>query len=648
LFAVTLVLVTVVASRGVFGDGRLTGGAPLPAPAAARGLWHTYLAAWHPVGLGSDVAAAPYLAVLAALGTLLGGAERAVDLIVIGAVPLSGLTAYLALRSLVRSPVLRVWGAATYALLPPLLGAVAAGRLGTPVAAVLLPLLERAIVAAFRAEPGARGWRAAWTAGLLLAVVTAFTPILWGAAAICLATACAVRGAFVAKAAAILVVPPLLLLPWLPALVRQPSTLVLEAGLPGPGLAEGRLDGLDLLLLHPGGLGLPPLVVAGGLLLAALAALLRRDRRRPVLVGWGVALVGFASALALSRVEVTAATQQLAVSAWPGPLSLVAGGGLIVAAAAGAAGARGRVAASSFGWRQPTALIVAVVAALGPVVTAGWWLGTGAGDPVQRRDPVLLPAFVAAEGAQPSRPRTLVLRAHDDASLSYAVLRSDGPRTGDAELVEPEGMPRLDPIVADLASGRGGDAAARLVPYGIRFVLLARPAPGGLARAISAVPGLDRLSGQAGTVLWQIGYPVGRVRVLAGDAPVVQADGAPPPSRVIPSGQVDSHARIPPGNAGRLLVLADRRDAGWRATVGGERLQPGTYDGWAQAFELPPQGGQLHLHHDQGSRALLLWAELALLVLVVVLALPAARAAADGDDGLEVDVPEPATAGAAT
>ena len=57
----------------------------------------------------------------------------------LAAVPLAGLTAYIALRRVVPSVPLRVWGAVTYALLPPVLGAVATGRLGTSVVAVLLP-----------------------------------------------------------------------------------------------------------------------------------------------------------------------------------------------------------------------------------------------------------------------------------------------------------------------------------------------------------------------------------------------------------------------------------------------------------------------------------------------------------------------------
>ena len=131
-----------VACAGCSARGRLMGGALLPAPAAAGDLWHTYISTWHPVGLGGDTAAPPYLAVLAGLASvLLGSAERAVDLLLLAAVPLAGITAYVALRRLVRSVPLQVWGAVGYALLPPVLGAVAAGRLGTAVAAVLLPLL---------------------------------------------------------------------------------------------------------------------------------------------------------------------------------------------------------------------------------------------------------------------------------------------------------------------------------------------------------------------------------------------------------------------------------------------------------------------------------------------------------------------------
>ena len=84
------------------------------------------------------------------------------------------------------------------------------------------------------------------------------------------------------RALVVAAVPPVLLLPWLTALVAQPQMLLVEAGLPGPGLSSADLDGLDVLLLHPGGPGLPPLALAAGLVLAALAALLRPAGRRVV------------------------------------------------------------------------------------------------------------------------------------------------------------------------------------------------------------------------------------------------------------------------------------------------------------------------------------------------------------------------------
>jgi GT2 family glycosyltransferase len=642
-----LLLLSAVASRALLGQGRLMGGALLPAPAAASGLWHSYLATWHPVGLGGDTSAPSYLAVLALLSNaLLGNAERAVDLLLLGAVPLAGLSAYAALRRLATSVPLRLWGSVTYALLPPLVGAVATGRLGTVVVAVLLPMLVLVLLRGLGPAGGPRAWRAAWTGGLLLAVMAAFVPVVWVVATVAAVVVGVVRRPALRRVLPVVLVPPALLLPWLPGLAERPDLLLLEPGLPGPGLSDPRLGGLDLLLLHAGGPGLPPLALGVGLLLAALAGLLRRDRRRVVLLGWLAALVCLAGALAVSRLTVTAPTLEAPVAAWPGALMLLAGAGLVAAAVAGAAGARARVARSSFGWRQPGALVVLVLAAVAPVLTAGWWAVTGADGPLERRDPVLLPAFVAAEGNQPNRPRTLVLRVRDDGRLSYAVLRSDGPRTGDAELAPdvPRGV-GLDAAVADLASGRGGDSAGRLVPYGIRFVLLTTPSDRGLVRAIESVPGVVQVSDQDEARLWRIDYQVARLRVLPPGAPVVQDDGAPPPAVVLPAGQVRADTEVPGGADGRLLVLADSANPGWRATLDGTALEPRRYDGWAQAFTLPASGGHLVLDYQPGPRPVLLWIELGVLLLVLVLALPQARTTLDDEDaGAGADLPDTAPA----
>jgi GT2 family glycosyltransferase len=146
LFAV-LTVVTVIAERSVIGSllsgsGTLAGGALVPAWGGASDLWHEYLAGYHASGVGSAASAPPYLAVIAAVATVLGGKPwLAVDVLLLGCVPFAGMAAYLAARRFTAALAPRIWIAFTYALLPVAMGAIAAGRLGSAVAFVLLPLI---------------------------------------------------------------------------------------------------------------------------------------------------------------------------------------------------------------------------------------------------------------------------------------------------------------------------------------------------------------------------------------------------------------------------------------------------------------------------------------------------------------------------
>ena len=101
LFAALLVI-ALIAERRLLGTSPLGGGALVPAWGGSGALWREYLAGFHAVGVGSTASAPPYLAVVAALATVLGGqAWLAVDVLLLGCVPLAGLTAYLATRRLV-------------------------------------------------------------------------------------------------------------------------------------------------------------------------------------------------------------------------------------------------------------------------------------------------------------------------------------------------------------------------------------------------------------------------------------------------------------------------------------------------------------------------------------------------------------------
>ncbi|WP_432064385.1 glycosyltransferase [Streptomyces sp. C10-9-1] len=615
LFAL-LLLVSLVACRELLGGGALSGGALLPAPGDAGDLWARYAESWHAVGTGGTPTAPPYLAVLALLSWLtFGSTGLALTVLLVCSVPLAGLTAYFASRPLVESRLLRAWASIAYAFLPAATGALAAGRLGTAVLAILLPLTARAAVAAhgLRTRGGARGtWQATWTYALLLTVATAFTPVVWPLA---VATGLAVLvlhrrdlPAYALRFLAAVATPVLVLAPWSLELLTRPAGFLREAGL---HLGSGFAEPLDLLGISPGGPGAPGGILMLGIVAAALAALLREERTFAIRTAWVAALAGLVCAVAADG------------SGWAGPATLVYGLALLTAAVLGAEGGRTRVAARNFGWRQPLAALVALAAALAPLGAAVLWMAGGADGPIGRRDPVHVPAFVAEESVTRDQPRTLVLGGTSAATVSYMLVRGSGGRLGDAELAEAEGSDaRLDGVVANLVAGSGADQTSQLSGYAIRYVLVRDGVPRETSRVLDATPGLSRLSQLDGSALWRVDRQVARVTVLDGDK-----DPLP-----VASGPVEAHADIPKGGAGRVLRIADRVSEGWQATLDGRPLERTTVDGWAQGFELPAEGGRLALtHRDPVTHTARIWTQGALALVLVVLALPGRRRQVDDD-----------------
>ncbi|MFF3504057.1 glycosyltransferase [Streptomyces sp. NPDC003247] len=623
-----LLLVSLAACRNLLGSGALAGGALLPAPADASELWSRYLDAWHPVGAGGTPSAPPYLAVVALLASLLfGSTGLAVTVLLVCSVPLAGLTAYFASRPLVESRLLRAWAAVGYAFLPAAAGALAGGRLGTAVLAVLLPLIARAGVAAsgLAHSSGARGsWRATWAYALLLTVTTAFTPIVWPIALVLGLAVLAVRRTDITpyglRFLAQLGTPLLVLAPW--SLTLLPFGFFTEAGLEyGPSAATAT----DLLGASPGGPGTVDGLMLIGVVLAALAALLRSERRSGVLAAWAVALVGLVFAVLSNS------------SAWAGPATLVYGIALLAAAVIGADGARARVAEQSFGWRQPVAALIAFAAAAGPLLVAAGWVIGGADGPLERRDPVQVPAFVAEESGTRDQARTLVLDSDSTAHVGYMLVRGSGARLGDAELASADGEnATLDKVVANLVAGSGADQSDQLGKFAVRYVLVHKGAPREVTRVLDATPGLSRLSQQDGSALWRVDQEVSR-------AAIVTASGKGTPTAVA-AGPVEIHTTIPDGSDGRVLRLADAAADGWTATLDGEPLTRTTVDGWAQGFELPASGGRLDVTYDDPmTHTLWLWAQGFLALVLVVLALPGRRRDVDDDLPEEQLVPAQAT-----
>ena len=632
LLFLVLTTIALVAERSLLSSSPLGGGALVPAWGGASDLWAEYLQGFHPAGIGTAAGTPPYVAVIALLATLLGGKPwLAVDVILIGCIPLAGVTAYLASRRITRSVPVRIWAAMAYALLPVGMGAVAAGRLGTALVLVLLPLIAVVAARVFTHGPR-RARRAAWAAALLVAVAAAFVPLVWVLTVVAMALGALVfrrgRSGVMIDAAIVAVVPVVLLLPWSIALATHPSQLLLEAGLQPAGLATPHLPARSLMLLSPGGPGLPPFWVTAGLLLAAAVALVASGRRALVVAGWAAALLGLLTAAAVSKLIVTPASGGDPVLAWPGLALAFAGAGLLLAAAACGDLLRNKL--GSGGWRAPSGIAIlalAAVACAAPALAAAAWVTTGVRGPVAPSAGPVLPEFVAVSSDTGLRLRTLVLRVDPRGRVAYSVLRDTDPLIGASGLAVPPAAQRaLSLTVATLTAPYGGSVQNQgrsLAQLGIGYVLLPTPINPDLARLLDGVAGLRPVSQTAEFALWRVSDTTARVRVVERSGTVVPVN----------SGTVRVAGASVPA-AGGTLELAEPA-GGWSATLNGHPLTPlvAPVGGWAQGFRLPPGGGSLTMSHSQLSRIAVVALEALALVLVLVLGLPGARMAGEAEAG---------------
>lgn len=647
LLVVGLTVVSLVAWRDLLGlHGTYVGGRLLPMPDGASDLWRAFVADWHSVGVGVRGASPPSAALLAALSTItLGKPWLAVTVLLVGAIPLAGATAYRTARRVTDSRPLQLWAAAAYALAPPLTGAVAAGRVDAVAGLVLLPVAAGSLARCLRTGSE---HRRAWVAAFAVTLAVAATPILYAVLLVALAAlllaaaggsvlgrrarhsaapAASVRWRAVGRGVIVAAVPLVVLAPWSLSVLRHPSLAV--RGL-GPVTADSALAAprvLDLLLGLPGGPGMPPAWLYVPILLAGVAAVSVDGRRRFVFLAWGAALATLVVGVALTRVVFVAADLGGPWRVWAGlPAALVVG--LLLASAASAAqGTRGRFRRASFSWRQPVSAVIALAAGLVPVVAAAW-LVTNAAPEVARVPPPALPAYVADAIGGDAGTRALLLRPSADA-VDYAVL--EGPvRTMDDTFVPLPGsrQAQLTQLVRQLTSGPS--AAAGLLPgFGIGYLVLLQP-DSRIAAALDAQPGVRRVPQAAAIAVWTVNPPPPRIGVVsASDAGLLQRPVPPQPGQVAITplrAAYGAQQTLPNGPAGRLLVLAETADSGWRATLDGRRLPPATpVYGTQQAFVLPSGGGRLVVRYEWPRDDVLRWVALAALLVVVVLAAPPVR-----------------------
>lgn len=492
-----LVVLALVGARGVLGAGQLSGGALLPAPGSALAWWEVYLESWHEVGVGSAAPAAPYLLPLAVAGTLLlAKAWLLVDLLFLLVVPLAAFGGYRFLLRVTGARFPALWGAVAYGLVPVLAGSVNQGRLGTVVAALCLPWLAHSALFLSGSHPTDRRWRAAWRTALWLALVTAFVPIAWVlAAALALVALVARPVRNHAPTAVTVAAVPVLLLPWTVQIFGRPGGLpwLAEAGLPAVDLL-GRIGPWDVVLGRPVQIGAAPGWISAGIVLAALAALLRRDTRSRVLPAWTVLVVGL---VVVALVPETV---------WLGFLLLVVQAAGICAAATAGSGVGAMISGTSFGWRQPVGLLVVAAALLSPVAGLVWWAMEGVSGPLDRRPVQTVPTYMAEAARADPDHGTLVVRGDRRAGLEYLVRRRDGQRLGDDTLAPaPEAQRELTDLVGRLATAAQPEDIETLSRYGVAYVYAPPPADVVLSGNLDSVSGLAPASAvRPGARAWQL------------------------------------------------------------------------------------------------------------------------------------------------
>jgi len=515
------VLLALVGSRAAFGT--LVGGGLSPVPSGAGEWWRLYLASWHEIGSGTAVPAPAYVLPLALLATLLlGSAKAAVTAVMVLAVPVALWGAWRFLRVVGRlvSPAgasrwLVLLGATTYALVPVASGAWGDGRLGVVVSAAALPWLAHAALG-FADPTAQRRWRAAWRTGVLLALVSAFTPVAWlvtvavglvvlAAATLVVRSAVRDRSVWGPPATAVGLVPLLLAPWWIPAVVESAAEgLLLDVGrLPGASV-----EGLGLLAGRFADLGAP---LAVGLVPPVLAvlALVPRATRVPVLVCWLVAVVTAAVAAVLGGVSLDLAA--VTVSPGTGFLLVLLQGAFVVAAVIGAQGLLARVdrPEGPGTLARGAVAVLAVVAASVPLTGLAWFVAGGHAH--LDEDPAGgIPAYMLQSAETGPEHGILVVRGTVGDGLTYEVRRGDGVTLGEDEVLDlsPEDT-GLSDAVRELASRPTPDLVTELADRGIEYVVLPAPADGDVAASLDATGGLLAASAEDRTTrAWQVDRPL--------------------------------------------------------------------------------------------------------------------------------------------
>lgn len=454
---------------------------------------------------------------------------------------------------------------------------------------------------------------------------------------------------------ALLLIPLPVLIMHLPLLIAAAQgrwrILFTSAGIPQPGSsADLRHSALgwftDLPSAHLGPVDTGLLAVIAGSALMALAAfaLLRSGHALiPARVGWLV----IAGGLALVAVARGVVVGKETASTAPAVSLIMAGALLAIVPAMSNLGASLRK--HNFGWRH-MALILGGVFAL--VVPASWitiFATQSYGISQLRADTSApTPALSQQLAANLGRERTLIL-SPGAGEVQASFLRTDGSSILDSPSMTALQTGGPDPVraslnltVAELVSGASGRAATELAAAAVAVVVvppleqlpenISQADHSALVAALDSTPGLSRITVNESGTIWRVvdatASASGATQAAQGSADgVVTATARVEDNGVVTrvpmqAGGIDT--QLEAGEAGRVLILAERADTAWQATYDSMPLRRVESD-WQQAFEVPAHAGHLEVLYQP--RWYPWWAMAAWVTaaLTVILAIPLRR-----------------------
>jgi GT2 family glycosyltransferase len=609
-------LISLIASRNRFGS--ISGGALPSSPGGAMDLISKYIESWHIVGMGSAAYSPPWIVILAVASALTFGKVWLFITIFFLLVPsLAFFVMYRSARRFGLSIQFAVIGGLLYGLSPVIWNSINQGRLGTLVIALLAPIFISLMPRTLDLE--IIGWRKIYSLALLASLLSVFSSLflaIWTIIFIGLfANAIFMRReelgslgvikflmtaelARIQRFFAFALIPALLTFPWSVTLIRNPTQILLEPGLP---LSGGSF--LEVLLLNPGGISGVPVWIIAPFILFLFALIF--SKRFPVEVVAAILLLTLAGLL--SRIYV--AGHGSGGKVWIGSIIIFIQILILLPTLVLASNLIPNLKNSKLGFGHFTSVFVALFATLSILATSAWAITGGANSAVASGNKEIIPAFIASLSDTPARPKTLVLGKNGD-QLNYFISRGSDLQIGDPD-VSVRTPSSVEDAVIDLLSGAGITSSKVLGSFGIQYLFLKKPVDENIARTIDGIGGFTRSSATNSGIIWQI---------VGSNSRVSTTDATGAISGLSSSNIGASDVLKAPGT----ITIAEKFDDGWKLIVNGTSVELQQSPIGLPFFDVAEIGPISLIHDGTGHRALISLQMIAFLV-VLVLALPAGR-----------------------